>query len=501
MSFLAPLFLVGAAAIAAPIIFHLIRRTSKEKTIFSSLMFLQPTPPRLTRRSRLENIFLLILRCLVLCLLALGFARPFLQRPLAADPAGQAKKMVLLLDTSASMRRENLWPQARAKAEEYLRSAGPADSLAIFTFDQRIHPMLSFEQWSTLALGQRVSSGIQQLGRATPGWAGTHLGDALISAVEAIEDSRSRDSQSGARRQVIVISDMQEGARLDGLQGYEWPKGLEFVFETVKPKKTSNAGLQLVLEREEADFTTPDGPPRIRVSNSHDSSREQFQVGWLPSGDAAFVGAALPVYVAPGENRIVQAPAVPAGLREQRLALIGDDQDFDNTLLIVPPRAEQIPVLFLGDDPRDYKQSLLYYVKRAFPQTKLQSVQIVARTNNAMITAADVSTVQLAIVDESIGEDLLKISRQLLEQGKTIVFPMRSVQGVQLLSKLLGSGAIGVEEAPPSTYAMLEQIDFESPIFAPFDDPRFNDFTKIHFWKHRRLETNNLPNAKVLARF
>jgi hypothetical protein len=294
---------------------------------------------------------------------------------------------------------------------------------------------------------------------------------------------------------------MQEGARLDGLQGYEWPKGLEFVFETVKPKKTSNAGLQLVLEREEADFTTPDGPPRIRVSNSHDSSREQFQVGWLPSGDAAFVGAALPVYVAPGENRIVQAPAVPAGLREQRLALIGDDQDFDNTLFIVPPRAEQIPVLFLGDDPRDYKQSLLYYVKRAFPQTKMQSVQIVARTNNAMITAADVSTVQLAMVDESIGEDLLKISRQLLEQGKTIVFPMRSVQGVQLLSKLLGSGAIGVEEAPPSTYAMLEQIDFESPIFAPFDDPRFNDFTKIHFWKHRRLETNNLPNAKVLARF
>ena len=82
MSFLAPLFLLGALAVSAPIIFHLIRQTSREKTLFSSLMFLLPTPPRLTRRSRLEHIFLLVLRCTVLCLLALGFARP-LREPAA----------------------------------------------------------------------------------------------------------------------------------------------------------------------------------------------------------------------------------------------------------------------------------------------------------------------------------------------------------------------------------------------------------------------------------
>src|SRR5207249_11488130 len=89
------------------------------------------------RRSRLENIFLLILRCLVLGLLALGFARPFLQRPFANTPSGQAKKVVILVDTSASMRRENLWAQARSKAEESLRGATPVDSVALMTFDQR----------------------------------------------------------------------------------------------------------------------------------------------------------------------------------------------------------------------------------------------------------------------------------------------------------------------------------------------------------------------------
>ena len=52
MSFLSPLFLLGAAAILGPIVFHLIRRVTREKVPFSSLMFLQPTPPRLTRKSR-----------------------------------------------------------------------------------------------------------------------------------------------------------------------------------------------------------------------------------------------------------------------------------------------------------------------------------------------------------------------------------------------------------------------------------------------------------------
>ena len=56
MSFLAPLFLLGGLAVALPIAFHLIRRSSREQMPFSSLMFLQPTPPRVTKRSRLEPI-------------------------------------------------------------------------------------------------------------------------------------------------------------------------------------------------------------------------------------------------------------------------------------------------------------------------------------------------------------------------------------------------------------------------------------------------------------
>jgi hypothetical protein len=48
---------------------------------------------------------------------------------------------------------------------------------------------------------------------------------------------------------------------------------------------------------------------------------------------------------------------------------------------------------------------------------------------------------------------------------------------------------------------MLGQIDFTHPLFAPFADPRYSDFTKIHFWKHRDVATNGLSGARVVARF
>ena len=50
MSFLAPLFMLGALAVAAPVLFHLIRRSPQGRMPFSSLMFLSPSPPR-ERRS------------------------------------------------------------------------------------------------------------------------------------------------------------------------------------------------------------------------------------------------------------------------------------------------------------------------------------------------------------------------------------------------------------------------------------------------------------------
>ena len=49
MGVLVPLYLAGLTALSLPLILHLVRRTPRGRQEFSSLMFLSPTPPRLTR--------------------------------------------------------------------------------------------------------------------------------------------------------------------------------------------------------------------------------------------------------------------------------------------------------------------------------------------------------------------------------------------------------------------------------------------------------------------
>lgn len=503
MSFLAPLFLLGALAVALPVVFHLIRRTSREKTLFSSLMFLAPTPPRVTRRSRLENIFLLILRCAVLCLLALGFARPLIQRPLPPDPrTGAAKKVLVLLDVSASMRRGNLWTEARAKAVETVQGASPLDQVAVFTFDRQTYPVITFEQWSAMGQNDRSAFAAKRLAELKPGWGATHLGSALTQGAEALEEGQGQRAQPIGPRQIILISDLQEGSRLDGLQGYEWPKGIEVHVEPLKTKRTTNAGLQLVVDSMENDNAGSDAGPRLRVSNSSDSKREQFQVGWARAGQPGFAGAPVDVYVPPGQSRIVLAPKAAPGLAADRLLLAGDDDDFDNTVYLAPPKAEQINVVFAGPDAEKDPAQCLYYLRRAFQQTRRQDIQITAWPPNAPAPPQQIDRAPLIISTAALPVEQVKALNAFLKSGRMVLLVLTdAASGAKTLRQLTGLDELATEEAPASNYAMFGQIDFEHPLFAPFAAPRFSDFTKIHFWKHRRLVVEKVPAAKVLARF
>src|SRR5262249_42048720 len=184
--------------------------------------------------------------------------------------AGAPSRMVLLVDVSASMRRESLWSDAQAKVTAVLRKTSPADQVALFTFDQQVHRLVNFEQWSALNAADRAAVTARRLAEITPGWADTHLGNALIAAAEAFEEA-GKGEQIGGPRRIIVVSDLQEGSRLDGLQGYEWPRGLELLVEPVKAKRPTNAGLQLITERDESEKASAEAGPRVRVSNSADA--------------------------------------------------------------------------------------------------------------------------------------------------------------------------------------------------------------------------------------
>src|SRR5215212_10303416 len=101
MNFLAPAFFAGLAAIAVPVIIHLIHRERKVVVEFPSLMFLQRIPYRSVRRQKLRHLLLLLMRSLALALLVAAFARPFFERRRAAITSTGAREVVVLLDRSS----------------------------------------------------------------------------------------------------------------------------------------------------------------------------------------------------------------------------------------------------------------------------------------------------------------------------------------------------------------------------------------------------------------
>lgn len=503
MSFLAPLFLLGGLAILLPIVFHLIRRTTRQRTVFSSIMFLRETPPRLTRRSRLEHLLLLALRCAALVLLAFGFARPFLPSPAPAEVPGQPRQVLILVDTSASMKRGGLWEEAQSRAGDVARRASAADEVAVFGFDRQVRPLMTFEQWRRAPVGNRASIAAQALKGAAPGWGSTSLAEALTSAADTLADS---DTGGRRRGEIVLISDLQEGSRISGLQGYHWPQGVRLVVEYLKPRRTSNASLQLAAPDDDAD-PRDSAAVRVRISNAADSRREQFQVSWGAPGGEAVLGVPVNVAVPPGQSRTISVPSLetssnaPSRPIRDRLVLRGDEEPFDNEVFVVQPPQATATVLYVGVESDQDPRQPLYFLKRAFRDTRRQAIRLLAIEPEAVRSSGEIENAALVIVGDGLPADGAERLRRHVELGHTVIFALRDASAAAALGRLLGQPNLAAEEARVVSYAMLAEVDFRHALFAAFAEPRYSDFTKLRFWKYRKLDPASIPGARTVAGF
>ena len=80
-------------------------RDRARRRVLPTLRFLPRFAPQSMARHKLKNILLLVARLLILLLLVLGFARPYLRGGAASDTARPAEEAaVFALDGSLSMR-------------------------------------------------------------------------------------------------------------------------------------------------------------------------------------------------------------------------------------------------------------------------------------------------------------------------------------------------------------------------------------------------------------
>jgi len=103
LTFLNPLFLLGLGAAAVPVVIHLVRRETPERTVFPAAALIVTSARVVTRRKGLAEILLLCLRVLVVAGFVIALARP--RVPAWGTPAEQKAiaSVAIVLDDTPSM--------------------------------------------------------------------------------------------------------------------------------------------------------------------------------------------------------------------------------------------------------------------------------------------------------------------------------------------------------------------------------------------------------------
>lgn len=139
MSFLAPFWLVLAAAAGVPLLLHLMRRNVGARVEFPAARYLQRAEQEHSRSLRLRNLLLMLLRVLLVLLLALAAARPFVRGVgVGHGPTSLAVVLDNSLSTTAVVGGAPVFDQLRDASAALLRAATPGDRLWLVTADGHV---------------------------------------------------------------------------------------------------------------------------------------------------------------------------------------------------------------------------------------------------------------------------------------------------------------------------------------------------------------------------
>lgn len=210
-----PWMALGTGAVASPILIHILSRRRYRRIRWAAMDFLLDANRRNRRRVRLEQLILLALRCLVVLLLALAFARPFLSSGMFASLVGGSQtEHIVVLDDSFSMAavsRDATAPSARLSCfdngkaavesiAKLVSASTTSDALSLYVASRPEEPVLSIPNLSD---SNRV-----RLREALSGLNATQHGSVIADAIQGVARQLTV-APSRANAVVYVVSDFQ----------------------------------------------------------------------------------------------------------------------------------------------------------------------------------------------------------------------------------------------------------------------------------------------------
>jgi hypothetical protein len=484
LGFLIPLFLLGLAGIVVPIVVHLTRRQRRNVVHFPSLMFLQKIPYQEQRRRRIQHWLLLSLRALALALVAIAFARPFLDRSgLGGAGSGGPREIVVLVDQSYSMALGDQMDRARDEARRIFDAMGPLDRASLVTFSRgaRVVARSSSD-------GLRLRGAVDTVSVSSEA---TRYGPALKVAQTILEESTFPTGE------VYLLSDFQRNG-WTGDEGVRLPPGSSVVTvplgDDVPVDNTlvSNVALprQIVGGRERVT-------PTARVVRRGGTEARDVAVALEIDGQEI---QSRTVTLEP--NAVETVAFQPFTLSQPHtrgtVRLAGDALEADDTHHFVLSPGSSLEVLVFEGDRAAREVSL--YLRGALEITEDGRFGVRARRASA-IRPVDLEGVQAVFLnDTQIDGASAERIRDFVEAGGGVLVALGQDGGWPASAADMLPGTLGpADDRAEGRGGRLGYLDYDHPIFEIFSGPRSGDFTGARFFRARRFEPSD--SAAVLARY
>ena len=264
MGFGLPWALAGLAAVAIPIIAHLLRRQKLPKQTLPTIAFLHRIHATRAARLRAVDMLLLVTRALLVIALVLVAAAPY--RVASSSLLDRQHALAIVFDDSLSMAAihegETLIERAADSSIEHIRKLPEGSEVSVVLSGKA--PRVWVRRRSDLGMAESAFDEIDP--RSTRGDA---LCDAVRTAVELLLESELSD------RRLLVLSDFTPGTRAEEC---EWPtRGIQVAFETVSTPNPENrriASVDVVGERGGAEGLRLD----VRISGSRTQAQQNVRL-------------------------------------------------------------------------------------------------------------------------------------------------------------------------------------------------------------------------------
>ena len=259
--------LAGLTALALPVLIHLLLKRKKQQLRFSTLRFFRRHDEHSSQRRKLRNLLLLAVRLLLLAVLVLAFARPFLAENEAAGTHQKRRLVVFVLDRSASMQAIDAgvprWPKAKESIQKVLAELKPNDRAALISCASHCEVLSGAAPPETI---------IRLLKDLQPAYGSGNVGEGLQLA------GRIASSAGDSVPAIYVVSDLQISA-CKNLSAYSVPAQIEVNTIKIGDVLAPNLAVtQFRLDSTEADR------PHVVIANYSDEPTKEVRVELMIDG-------------------------------------------------------------------------------------------------------------------------------------------------------------------------------------------------------------------------